>query len=218
MEERNLVHDTRLFISHDAPQQGANVPLSLQYLYRHAGNLQMDIPVIGVVDTYLSLFGERTTASYLTLLDEPATTQLLNNRFTTTYSLDNNPHDTFYNNLRTKGLPGSGGYPTLTRNVAISNGSECGNLQNFAPGSDLLNIDITENLSYLENILASLLTRKSLFTAITSSGGKFNIDFVAKSLYTSSGNEIYSGTISYTRNIIFGLGTKTNNITNKQVN
>lgn len=73
-------------------------------MYRHAGNLQMDIPVIGVADVILPLFGERTIASYLTLLDEPATTQLLNNRATTTYTLDNNPHDTFYNNLRTKGL------------------------------------------------------------------------------------------------------------------
>lgn len=35
METTNRIHDTKLYISHDAPHQGANLPLSLQALVRH---------------------------------------------------------------------------------------------------------------------------------------------------------------------------------------
>ena len=38
MELENVDHETRLYISHDAPHQGANVPYGLQFMARHARN------------------------------------------------------------------------------------------------------------------------------------------------------------------------------------
>ncbi|MFN3908230.1 MAG: hypothetical protein ACK4JX_04285 [Flavobacterium sp.] len=49
------------------------------------------------------------------------------------YSINNIMHNTFYANLNSKGFPQQAGI----RNVSISNGSECGSLQNFNAG-DLL--------------------------------------------------------------------------------
>lgn len=139
MEENSITHDTRLFISHDAPQQGANVPLSLQYFYRHVKNLTLEFPILGYANVYLALSGETTINGYLSLLDQPATKQLLQNRSNLNYTLENTDHNSFYNQLKTKGLNGSGGYPKLTqRNVAISNGSECGDIQNFNTWDNLL--------------------------------------------------------------------------------
>jgi hypothetical protein len=38
MENRGVAHDVELFISQDSPQQGANVPLGSQMMYRHLTN------------------------------------------------------------------------------------------------------------------------------------------------------------------------------------
>lgn len=35
MEQSSLDHKTMPFVSHDAPQQGANIPVSVQYMFRH---------------------------------------------------------------------------------------------------------------------------------------------------------------------------------------
>src|SRR5690606_13123572 len=39
MEDKGQNHQTRLFISYDAPHQGANVPQGYQHLARHARDL-----------------------------------------------------------------------------------------------------------------------------------------------------------------------------------
>lgn len=39
MEQSSLDHKTRLFVSHYAPQQRANIPVSVQYMFRHVTNL-----------------------------------------------------------------------------------------------------------------------------------------------------------------------------------
>jgi hypothetical protein len=41
MTKNNVETDTRLLITHDSPHQGANVPLSLQYLIRMTGGIEL---------------------------------------------------------------------------------------------------------------------------------------------------------------------------------
>jgi len=116
----------------------------------------------------------------------------------------------------------------LTRNVAISNGSECGNIQDFNPGDNLMSIDTSHGLSYLQNLAVPLVSFLGfvnlnpvdfiLGTALNllSSGGRFNFNFNADALNYNS-TQIYSGNITYTR-LLFGFIPLTSNFTNVQKN
>ncbi|QTE21378.1 hypothetical protein [Polaribacter cellanae] len=223
MEERGLNHDTRLFISHDAPQQGANVPVGIQYAYRHIQN-QFINTTAGVL---VSLFSD--VEEPFKLLDTPASKQLLKNRATNSYVLENSLHTSFYNDLKNKGLNNSGGYPINSRNIAISNGSECGSSQGFVAGSDLLKYKNSNKLSFLQNLIAPAfsflggvligdidlwgVTVLSVFPG----SSKFNTDIWVKSIPYGTGNQIYKGKISYTKKILW-LISVTTDITNVNKN
>jgi hypothetical protein len=223
MEERGLNHDTRLFISHDAPQQGANIPIAMQYMLRHIDQQFLQT----LAGTVISIF--TNVDDVFTLLDTPATKQLLKNRANSNYGIENNEHDTFYNQLKNKGLNNSGGYPLNSRNIAISNGSECGETQDFNPGDDLLNINESVNLSYLENLITPIALfwgvghgsfAGSFFNSVLnliSTSGKFNVNFNAKAIPYGTGNQIYKGEISYTK-VILWLVSITTEITNLNKN
>jgi len=226
MEERGMNHDTRLFISHDAPQQGANIPIALQYMLRHIDQQFLQT----LAGTVVSLF--TNVDDVFTLLDTPATKQLLKNRANSNYGIENNEHDTFYNQLKNKGLANSGGYPLNSRNIAISNGSECGDIQDFNPGDDLLNINESVNLSYLENLITPIALfwdgghgsfAGSFFNSVLnliSTSGKFNVNFNAKAIPYGTGNQIYEGKISYTKVILWVVSITTNitDVTKNQPN
>src|SRR5690606_28577555 len=62
MEVNSLIHETRLFISFDAPLRGANLPISLQYLINYFAEITGDATAQKLVDQ---------------LLDAPATKQML---------------------------------------------------------------------------------------------------------------------------------------------
>lgn len=223
MEERGMNHDTRLFISHDAPQQGANVPIAVQYMLRHIDQQFLQT----LAGTVVSLF--TNVDDIFTLLDTPATKQLLKNRANNYYAIENNEHDTFYTQLKNKGLANSGGYPLNSRNIAISNGSECGDIQDFNPGDDLLNVNESVKLSYLENLITPIALfwgvghgsfAGSFFGSVLnliSTSGKFNVNFNAKAIPYGSNNQIYKGKISYTK-VILWLVSITTNITDVNKN
>ena len=223
MEERGMNHDTRLFISHDAPQQGANVPIAVQYMYRHVQN--QFINTIGGV--LVSLFTD--IEEPFKLLDTPAARQLLKNRAVYNYGLNNTLHNSFYNELKNKGLNGSSGYPINSRNIAVSNGSECGDTQGFVAGDYLLQYQDSNKLSFIQNIIApfasflggillndidlSGITMLTLFPG----SSKYTTDFWAKSIPYGNGSQIYKGKISYTKKILW-LISVTTNITNVNKN
>ena len=118
LEQAGTDHKTRLFVSHDAPQQGANIPVSVQYMFRHVTNLY---------NRYASPYGTQVVdVPFLenSILDQPATQQMLMNWVNGSSTINNTNSSNFYNELRGKGLANSGGYPINCRNVAISNGAE----------------------------------------------------------------------------------------------
>ncbi len=233
MEQRGLNHQTGLFISHDAPQQGANIPIAVQYMFRHltrqyvqVGNTNLgNLVTIPVLDK----FG---ASNYVSILDAPASKQLVANFVDSNYANDNTVNTSFYNELKTKGLTNSGGYPLQCRNVAISNGSECGTIQSFNPGDDLVNVNYNKGLSFWGDLasliynplgasIAGELINKNFYgIAILGSipgNSKYKADFQVKSLYTTSGNEIYKGRLSYTKKIAW-LFNVTVNITDVSKN
>lgn len=227
MEQSSLDHKTRLFVSHDAPQQGANIPVSVQYMFRHLTNLYNQIPTPWGTQLVSIPFLENS------ILDQPATKQMLMNWVNPYSNIDNNLSSNFYNELRNKGLVSSGGYPLNCRNIAISNGAECGITQGFNAGDDLLSYNAGGGLP----LWANLLTPVAAFIGASVTGNiglagitlvsllpgssRYNLDFFAKSIPYGTGNVIYNGRISYTKKFfkIFGWSpTITVNITNVQKN
>ncbi|MBY0477020.1 MAG: T9SS type A sorting domain-containing protein [Chitinophagaceae bacterium] len=122
----SLSTGTRLLITHDSPQRGANIPLGLQHFILMAGEV--------------TLFGENIrgfVAEYdeaVNLLSSPAAQQMLIQRATSsTSSVSNSFLDADYRNMIS--FQSNQPQPTY-RFIATSNGSECGQ-QLFAPYTQL---------------------------------------------------------------------------------
>lgn len=134
MEKNGEDHNTRLFVSFDAPQQGANLPLSLQHFIRFMKNT---IPI-----NLLFLLKDLKKLKEAWLATP--TKQMLVYHATQTKNGKAYPapeHSSFYTKLK------SLGYPTKCRNVAIANGSGTAIGQGFNPGDGLFAINILFRLS-----------------------------------------------------------------------
>ena len=213
MEQRGLTHNVRLFVSDDSPQQGANIPLSMQYLYRNVQNQVIQTPAYQIFNLasqtsqgYLFQF-DNPIPKLFSILDQPATAQMLINRVNRNYQIDNSIHDAFYAELKAKGYPQQNGI----RNIAISNGSECGSLQNFDAGDVLVGYRGEKKLSFIQNIimpafgvLGTVLIDPTSFLQITTlslfpGGSKFESFLEDRALYPNGGNKIHDFNISYTK-------------------
>lgn len=103
MELNNISHDVDLYVSVDAPHQGATVPRGAQEIIDF-----IDDAVPEFLNEELSNIGEN--------LENPAVRQLLSNHYKSSTF-----HEIFYTNLNTMG------YPQNSRNIAVVNGSFYGN-------------------------------------------------------------------------------------------
>ncbi len=128
MEMNGLDHDTRLYLSFDAPHKGANIPIGFQHLFNYMANGPLgDATVAILVDA---------------MLKSPASSQMLIDHFeghlqsgsvfnfnpsVTLPTGKPNFRDAFQAELDAMG------FPQQTRNVAISNGSGSGTT-NGTPG------------------------------------------------------------------------------------
>ncbi|PKP16901.1 MAG: hypothetical protein CVU07_05400, partial [Bacteroidetes bacterium HGW-Bacteroidetes-23] len=133
MEQNDMEHDTRLYISFDSPHLGANVPIGFQHLFNYMANGPLgDVTLQEIVNSVLS---------------SPAAKQMLLDHYTghlqtgSATEFDNaiqlptgapNFRTAFQNELNAMG------FPTETRNVAISNGSGSGTMTG-TPGMFVLN-------------------------------------------------------------------------------
>jgi len=220
MEARGETHDTRLFISQDAPQQGANLPLSYQYMYRHVTNQYITasstlfggIVTVPIIDNFID------ASTYLSILDTPASRQLLKNWSALNYAVDNTLHNDFYNEL--KSLNSNNGYPQQgsIRNIAISNGSECGTTQTYNAGDHLANVQMDKSLSFLQDLIFNIISPvigvvggltvdadffEVGFLGLIPGNSRFIIDFQAKALSYTNNAHIYKGLIRYKKKILW---------------
>ncbi len=114
MEQQNIKHCNRLYVSADSPHQGANIPLGIQHFLdflAHNGPNQLNAG-----------FSEN-----LNNLNEPAPKQLLLKHFSS--SSERNQYQASINAL---------GYPQKTRKIALSNGSRFGNTLAMQPEEQIL--------------------------------------------------------------------------------
>ena len=154
MEAEGETHDVRLFVAHDSPMQGANTPLSLQYFSRHAYDQYTSAPVLYglveiVIPTVLNFvelmslgnldIAFPSVSDVLTLQDTPAAMQM--NYHYVDYS--SNPTMAIHNAWQQEFE--NAGYPTQSRNIAISNGNECAVDHGFDPRAKFINLHDTHN-------------------------------------------------------------------------
>lgn len=129
MENNNVDHDTSLYISHDAPHQGAHVPPGFLYAARHVLNELIATPVGDVTVAVAS--NQFPVDDARQLIDRPAVKQMLINYVDSDYELNNTVHKAWQTELKNMG------YPQQTRNIAISNGSHCAEGYGLEPGKSL---------------------------------------------------------------------------------
>ena len=150
--------------------------------------------------------------------------------------IDNTTSTNFYNELKLKGInPAVNfGYPINCKNIAISNGSECGVTQGFNAGDDLFNLDINKGLSFWGDLLSLVYNPIGGYIGAVATGNvglggvailglipghsRYHIEFYAKSIPYGAGNQIYKGRISYTKKILWIGPNITVNITNVNKN
>jgi hypothetical protein len=134
MEKNSLDHQTRLFISDDSPQKGANVPLGDQYWINFWASESAD------------------AATNIQQLNTIAPQQML--VYHHLYFPNVDPYrTTFVNELTNLG------YPNKCRNVAFTNGSANGTGEPYSPGAQLVSwrfrnwkVDVDGNTWAVPNI------------------------------------------------------------------
>ncbi|WP_395076615.1 T9SS type A sorting domain-containing protein [Flavobacterium sp.] len=208
MEVLGQAHQTSLFVSHDAPQQGANIPLGVQYFARHLADQFIDTPV-GDFQISVAQGSSISIEDIQGLLNAQGTKQLLSNYINSGFAKDNSVFDAFQAELR--GM----GYPNQTRNIALSNGNHCAVPQDLQPSSTIFSLNggasttalgtiLTTYLQPLTNIafgyLAYEFNEPGLLLGLLPGSSNFAMSFNANALPTAGTNaQIYNGGISYTK-------------------
>ncbi len=119
LEENNIPHNVRNWISFDSPQKGADIPLGLQHWVRFFAQ-EADV---------------ESAQEALTSLSGPAAKQMLIYHYTATSGNTANSNGlftSFYNEINAMG------FPEQTRIVSIINGSGYGNGQPYNPGDQVI--------------------------------------------------------------------------------
>lgn len=202
MELAGENHDTRLYISHDAPHQGANVSLGIQAMANHLRYLQVKFTDPSNNPYYL-FKGYRNP---LDLTGTMGAKQLLSNRLNDVYQLDNNVFNSFQNELKNLG------YPAQCRNIAISNGSECGTPYPILPGDHLIKLDGYYKTKFLADIFLTLFPIKIIYQSGYSEDNlmdklpgshRLNFNIEINTINNGGGNILYKCKVAYKKKILW---------------
>ena len=236
MEINGITHDTRLFISHDAPHWGANVPASIQALVQQVAPWQIPdgIGLVGGL-TFKDLFPQAVDA--LSLFNSPAAKQMLIQRYIltgNTLSADNSTHTSFMNEINTMG------WPVNCTNLTLSNGGCSGGTQ-FPNSNSFVSISGSTSLgTYFGNLWRSIAfslaggfansdatryipVRGGALIAqfplgIITTKGTVNLDFAAMGVPASGISQIYRGNVTVQRQLFWGLFNSTSYLLKSNVN
>src|SRR5690606_23644208 len=108
---QSIDHDTRLYISHDAPHQGAHVPTGAQAMMQHMGSYLFNARLLAnpLINIALPGTGSEYLLNVMNMAERPAAAQML------IYHYNSNLRDEHTDWMETLD---DMGYPTLCRNVA----------------------------------------------------------------------------------------------------
>lgn len=220
-------HETRLFISHDAPQWGANVPVGAQAAVQHLVqwqilNLGGNFPFIRWVDMFPQVVDAQN------LFNSPAAQQMLIQRYTLNGQNlvpDNTEHTNFLNEINTMG------WPLNCRNIALSNGS-CNGTVVFPDNSTIFTMDGGKSMTYFGSLwrrlsiaLSSISALPTLATlqnpafnrwgmywqfplSLYSTRSSIDLDFKIRAVPRSGTQEIYRGDVVSNKRILGLINVK----------
>jgi len=140
MEANNINHQTKLFISYDTPNKGANIPFGLQQL---------------MLDYHNNIYTIGPIAPYWAYLANPAASEMLRYHVLS-YEVPSLSYNfvKFMNKL--KNLNGCNGYPKNCRNIALSLGSLNASGQLSVKGNPMLSggiaFEYSSSVPYLGNL------------------------------------------------------------------
>ena len=243
---RNFNHDTKLYISHDAPHLGANTPLSIQHSARHLRNMYINTPIpfatgeiiVPMIYNFaegfsdiINFFGGNTSVDTpitplraFSLADVPAARQMQYTWVNNIRATDNTIHDAWQQELAQLGYPqGYSGNPI--RNIAIANGSECGitqidngNIMSYVKdaGRDTF---LSNYIGVMDAVYGTVITRPDIVVAALFPGKSYwEIDFQSKYMTTlNQSKNIYHGSIKYKKKIFWFIPISIS-VTNENVN
>ena len=131
MEKHNIEHRTRLWVSVDSPHLGANIPIGVQSLLHLMYNITGSVAAGDFIEYQLNSAAARQQLieQYANSSNEELGQIWLDGRSISQGFSQNKGRPiylNYYNNLFQNGLQGSQGYPTLSRNIALINGSLLG--------------------------------------------------------------------------------------------
>lgn len=155
-------HETSLYIAHDTPFQGANTPVSTQFLFRHMAATYQSNPfavfageiLIPFIQDLSSMMGGSFLSQYtspgtaLGIQDAPAALQMTKYHVTPSNQVTTAHFDYWRSEFDAMG------YPQETRNIAVSNGNMCAEPQEVSGGEQMFLLNGTYSTS---NILKELL-------------------------------------------------------------
>jgi hypothetical protein len=212
MEIEGETHDTKLYISHDTPHQGANVPVAARALVRHLVGEEISLPVffslfnVNIFDLE-NIFPELSEG--LDLLQSPAAQQMLIYQLQGTgdnVSINNNTlYSSFLNEYKNMGYPQQNGI----RKIAIANGTECGNPLDFNPYDPIVNANIEVDLPFfLTNIALAIVNGVSInplkfISSLLSTNTDLKAQFTLRALPSLQSKQIYRGRIYIKKTILF---------------
>ena len=150
MENRSVAHDTKLFISHDAPHLGANVSPGYMFAYWNAYHLyQLASPFVNLIESIKDLLQPLMQLGGYTSIK-----QMLPNYISINGVYDNALYSSLQQELQQTGFPkGDPGKPL--ESVAIVNGGRTveGSLCMYDATTSLLNADIDISTGIVTEIL-----------------------------------------------------------------
>ena len=207
MENRSENHDTRLYISHDAPHQGAHVPLGFLYFARHTVDQFIQTP-IGGYNIPVNETGNVSLTSIEDLLDAPAVKQMLINNVNANLQLDNSMHTSWQNELKVMG------YPQQTRNISLSNASHCAETQGLVSNEILLDVSFDGNTSALTDLVLFVTGLGSLvgdyfddtltfLLGFLPGNTKLDGDFTVRAFPSSGTAQVYRGRLVYEKTFLW---------------
>ncbi|MTI25045.1 choice-of-anchor Q domain-containing protein, partial [Fulvivirga kasyanovii] len=214
----NPDHETRLLVTHDAPHRGANVPLGFQALVNELAPMKLDkigLVTYGSTGAIIGSFLEMKDIvpaldQAQQLLNEPASQQML--------VVQDGRNNTFlegdYRNMVT--FP-SGYAPTFNM-IALANGSECGEGQEFVqPGDELFYADANLYVNRLLFFLGvetaganasvqpglGVITRSALYALAPFTGKHWKTSYIVRAAPSSGTNQAFYGKIDFQKKILF---------------
>lgn len=159
MESASTPHDVSVYVSHDTPHLGVNVPLGAVYAVQYYLNALLDpdqwIHYLDVLANVLGLSTNNTmntVQEILALRNAPSVRQMLINYVDSDYQIDNSLHNTFMGELNQMGFPqGDAGNKIL--NLAFSNGGT----NTFSNTSTFATVNVTATANIGIKVLLNIL-------------------------------------------------------------